>query len=225
MPHDAGVRIDPAADLIRQRHIMVVVDGLHAGNARQHALAAPAETAVNMGRKPSGQDHLVRRGHLSVDPHRRPPFGCPQVHAGFRGRIVVVHLNATEQLCADDFFFFRIRIQPVFSGGDHNTDILIRNAKPIQFFHQDWQEQVKTGPGPGNVADDQEYLVPCLHQLVQRRRADRMGQRLFHQFFHRTGFFCHRRQQYLRNMCFRKNNDLFSLSVRNSVFHVVNFLS
>ena len=107
MTHDRSIRIYPAADFIRQGQIMVVIDGLRAGDTGQHAFPSAAEAGINMGRESAGKDDLIGSSSLFIDPHGRPPLCGSQIHAGFRRRIMVVHLNTVEQFAPYNLFFLR----------------------------------------------------------------------------------------------------------------------
>ena len=157
---------------------MIVADAVHCADAGENALAAAAEARHHVMRTRAEADHLVRVRRNRIDLHARSVRRNADIDQIRRGAIVIHDLNAIENRVRHQRAQFLLVAAQMRAVCDQNRDLLVRNAGAIHIVHQRRNHLVLAHPEARHIADDQTNAVARLQPVLQRRRVDRMIQRV-----------------------------------------------
>ncbi len=158
--------------------LVVVVDGVHVGHARQDDLPTAREADLGVGRDAADPDSEVCLGHLPVDEQPGPPTGRSHIHAVLV-RIVIEDPEPPHDLGPQLGAKLLSRVCSVTPQGAYEGDVLLVHAPGREFPEHDGGDLPRPG-GPGDVVKHDHCGALPPGQILQGGRPDGLPDGLGH---------------------------------------------
>lgn len=206
---------DPGVDAVskaRPEHLAVVrVDRFPPGDAGHDAFAPAAVAGHGVTGHAAGQDELVRfqRGRVQPD-GRAAPRGPHVGQALLFVALVVDDLKAAVKVLAEQGEMLLGRLAAVRAVCGENADVPVRHADLVEPSDDERKILARGLPAAGDIRDDDADGITGVHDLLERRRADRRGERLLDKLLRRIAGLLERvrQQNVLHLACGEGKGDL-----------------
>ena len=174
----AGTRVG----IVHKLTVVVVHDGLVAGDARQDGLAATRETGKEVRlNKALGKQQIAIGGNLVDDALATRRQGANLFHHAVVGRDMHDDLLVSDDLLAVLVNEFLVRRGAMHAGRDQDAHTCLRSGS-VDVMQQNRHRHTR-GNGTRMVGANDDNILFASTKLLERRRAIRIGKRLLYQLF------------------------------------------
>ena len=174
----AGTRMG----IVHKLTVVVVHNGLVAGNAGQHGLAAARETGKEVRlNKALGKQQIAIGGNLVDDALATRRQGADLFHHAVVSRDVHNDFLVGNDLLAILVDEFLVRRRTMHACSNQNANACLRRSR-VDVMQQNRHRHTR-GNGARMVGANDDDILLASTKLLERRRAIRVGKRLLYQLF------------------------------------------